>query len=143
MRNDPYRNFRYRLEIEGVQMAAFSEAVIPNSSVEVISYRPGNDPTRERKLSGLTKNENFTLKHGITDSMELYTWYKQVTETGAQDKRKNVSVILIDEAGEDKSRWDIVEAWPCKYSTSDLDAKGNQVLIESFEFAHEGVTRVQ
>ena len=141
-RIDPYRNYRFRVEIDGIQTAAFSEATIPDSSTDPVEYREGTDPTTQRKLSGLTKYGNITLKKGLTDSMELYEWRKKVEQTGAAGARKNIYLILIDEAGDDKARWDIVEAWPTKYDPSDFSAKGNEVVIETIEIVHEGVTRV-
>ena len=47
--------------------------------------------------------------------MDLYNWRKQVIDTGAEGARKNMAIILIDEAGKDKARWNIVQAWPIKY----------------------------
>lgn len=141
-RTDPYRNFRFRVEIDDIQTAAFSEATIPDSTTDPVDYREGTDPTSQRKLSGLTKYGNVTLKKGITDSMNLYDWRKSVEETGATKARKNISLILIDEEGSDKARWDIVSAWPTKYDSSDFSAKGNEVLIETLEIVHEGVKRV-
>jgi phage tail-like protein len=141
-RIDPYRNFRFRVEIDGIQTAAFSEATIPDSTTDSVDYREGTDAPVQRKLSGLTKYGNITLKKGLTDSMELYEWRKQVEQSGAAKARKNMSLILIDEEGNDKARWDIVEAWPTKYDPSDFSAKGNEVVIETFEVVHEGITRV-
>ncbi len=141
-RIDPYRNFRFRVEIDGIQTAAFSEATIPDSTTDSVDYREGTDVPVQRKLSGLTKYGNITLKKGLTDSMELYEWRKQVEQSGAAKARKNMSLILIDEEGNDKARWDIVEAWPTKYDPSDFSAKGNEVVIETFEVVHEGITRV-
>lgn len=141
-RNDPYRNFRFRVELDGIETAAFSEATVPDSSTDAVDYREGTDPTHQRKLSGLTKFGNVTLKKGITDNMDLYDWRKSVEQSGAKGARKNMSLILIDEEGNDKSRWNIVEAWPTKYDPSDFSAKGNEVLIETLEIVHEGITRV-
>ncbi len=141
-RTDPFRNFRFRVEIDGIQTAAFSEATIPDSTTDSIEYREGTDPTTQRKLSGLTKYGNVTLKKGLTDSLELHDWRKQVEQKGAAGARKNISLILIDEEGNDKARWDIGEAWPTKYDPSDFSAKGNEVIIETLEIVHEGVTRV-
>ncbi len=141
-RIDPYRNFRFRVEIDGIQTAAFSEATIPDSTTDSVDYREGTDVPVQRKLSGLTKYGNITLKKGLTDSRELYEWRKQVEQSGAAKARKNMSLILIDEEGNDKARWDIVEAWPTKYDPSDFSAKGNEVVIETFEVVHEGITRV-
>lgn len=141
-RVDPYRNFRFRVEVDGLQTAAFSEATIPDSSTDAVDYREGTDPTSQRKLSGLTKYGNITLKKGLTDDMNIYKWRKSVESSGATKARKNVSLILIDEEGKDKARWNIVDAWPTKYDPSDFSAKGNEVLIETLELVHEGVTRV-
>ena len=141
-RLDPFRNFRFRVEIDGITTAAFSEATVPDITVDPVEYREGTDATHQRKLSGLTKYGNITLKKGVTDSLELYSWHKSVVDTGALGARKNVSLILVDEEGNDKARWDIVEAWPTKYDSSDYSAKGNEVVIETLELVNEGVSRV-
>lgn len=141
-RTDPYRNFKFRVEIDGITTAAFSEATIPDTTTDSVDYREGTDATHQRKLSGLNKYGNITLKKGLTDSMELYEWKKQVEQTGATGARKNLSLILIDEEGNDKARWNVAEAWPTKYDSSDFSAKGNEVVIESLEIVHEGVERV-
>lgn len=141
-RIDPYRNFRFRVELGDIQIAAFSEATVPDSTTDPVDYREGTDPTHQRKLSGLTKFGNVTLKKGLTDSLDIYKWRKQVEDTGAKGARKDISLILIDEEGNDKARWDIVQAWPTKYDPSDFSAKGNEVLIETLELVHEGITRV-
>src|SRR5689334_15811236 len=106
-RNDPYRNFRFRVVIDGIQTAAFAEATIPDTSTEAVDYREGTDTPHARKLSGLTKFGNITLKRGLTDSMELYNWRKAVEDKGALKNRKSLSLILVDEEGKDKAQWDI------------------------------------
>lgn len=141
-RQDPYRQFRFRVEIDGIVQAGFSECTFSDTTTDVIEYREGDEPPILRKLSGLTKYGNITLKWGLTDSMELYQWRQQVIETGAEGARKNMSIILIDEAGNEKARWDIFRAWPVKYDPPDFNAKGNEIAIETLEIAHEGFKRV-
>lgn len=75
--------------------------------------------------------------------MDLYNWRKTVEDSGAIKARKSVSVILVDEEGNAKSRWDILEAWPSKYSSSGFDAKANTVMIETFELTLEKITRTK
>ncbi len=142
-RNDPYRNFRFRVVIDGIQIAAFSDATIPDISTEAVEYREGTDAPHSRKLSGLTKFGNVTLKRGLTDTLDLYNWRKAVVQKGALNNRRSLSIILVDEEGNDKAQWDIIEAWPIKYDVSALSAKGNEVSIENIELAHEGVSRVK
>jgi len=140
-RNDPYRNFRFKVQIEGIQVAAFAEATIPDTTTDPVDYREGTDPVFQRKLSGLTKYGNITLKKGLTDSMDLYNWRKQVEDTGAIKARKTIGLILIDEEGNEKAQWDVQAAWPTKYSSSGFSAKANEVVIETLEIVHEGVKR--
>jgi len=142
-RKDPLRNFRYRLEIDGLQQAAFSEVAIGDTSTEAVDYREGTDPSHVRKLSGLNKYGNITLKNGVTDSLELYKWHKAIVDGQLQTNRKKVAIVVLDEAGSDKARFVISEAWPMKYDPSDLSGKGNEVFIEMLELVNEGIERVQ
>ncbi|MCP4367934.1 MAG: phage tail protein [Deltaproteobacteria bacterium] len=142
MPQDPYRQFRFRVEIDGITQAGFNECSFADTTTDPVEYREGDEPPRFRKLSALTKYGNITLKWGITDSMDIYDWRQQVIDVGAEGNRKNMSIILIDEAGDDKTRWDIERAWPTKYDPPDFSAKGNEVAIESLEIVHEGFKRV-
>ena len=142
-KQDPYRQFRFRVEIDGITQAGFSDCTFADTTTDPVEYREGDEPPVFRKLSGLTKYGNITLKGGSTDSMELYNWRQQIIDTGAEGARKNVSIILVDEAGADKARWDIVRAWPSKYDPPDFSAKGNEVAIESLDIVHEGFKRVK
>ena len=142
-RNDPYRSFRYRVEINGITHGQFSEVAFADTSTEPVEYREGTDPTHPRKLSGQTKYGNVTLKWGITDDTNLWTWYNTIVEKGALGNRKNISITLIDEQGNDKSRWELSEAWPIKYDPTDFNAKNNDVAIESLEIVTESYKRVK
>ncbi len=141
-RKDPYRQFRFRVEIDGITQAGFSECSFADTTTDPVEYREGDELPTARKLSGLTKYGNITLKWGITDTMEIYSWRQQIIDTGAEGARKNMSIILVDEAGSDKARWDITRAWPTKYDPPDFSAKGNEVAIETLEIVHEGFKRV-
>ena len=142
MRNDPYRSFRFRVEIDGITQGNFNECTFGETSTEVVEYREGTDPVHSRKLSGQNKYGNITLKWGITDSKELFDWYKTIQDRGAVDNRKNIAIILVDEAGGDKVRWELQEAWPMKYKPTDFNAKNNDVAIETLEIVAESYARV-
>src|SRR5689334_22575673 len=138
-RKDPIRNFRFRLEIDGITQAGFSEVTGFDVTVDPIDYREGTDPTHVRKLTGLTKFGNVTMKWGVTTSMELYNWHRQIVD--GDIVRKNITIVSVNERGDDVNRWEIVEAWPTKYDPMDFNAKGNDVGLETMEFANEGVQR--
>ena len=141
-RVDPYRNFRFLVEIDGITQAGFSEATIPDSTQDPIEYREGNETPTVRKVPGLIKYGNVTLKWGITDSLDLYNWRKLVEDGKMKDARKNMAIILMDEEGSPKSRWEFNEAWPSKYDAPDLNSKGTDIAIETLEIVHEGMKRV-
>jgi phage tail-like protein len=142
---DPLRNFRYRLEIDGIVQAGFSEVAIGDASNDPIEYREGNEITTVRKLKGLNKYGNITLKWGLTDSMELSNWHRMIVDdaTLLAAARKTVVIRIQDDSGADKAAYEITRAWPTKYNPTDLNGKGNEVAIESLELANEGIRRIQ
>ena len=144
-RQDPLRNFRYRLEIDGLQHAGFAEVVIGDLSTDIIEYREGDESTTVRKLKGLNKYGNIILKWGITDSKELADWYQLVVDnsTPLDDARRNIAIRVQNEAGEEKAVFEVTKAWPCRYKPSDLNAKGNDVAIEELELCSEGIKRIE
>lgn len=138
-RTDPYRNFRYRVEVEGLEQAGFNEVTGFDASLDVIEYREGNELTTPRKLPGLTKYGNITLKWGTTDSMELYEWIQECMEGTIE--RKTITIIALDEEGNDVATWQVIEAWPMRYTAPSFNGLGAEVAIEALEFAHEGLLR--
>lgn len=136
-RTDPLRNMRFLLEVNNVTQAGFSEVAIAESTTEAIEYRNGNEPTYVRKLSGLTKYGNVTLKRGVTASTELYDWFNKIATGQLQDNRRTVAVVVQDEKGDARARIVLYDAWPTKLDFSDLNGKGNETFIESLEIVVE------
>ncbi|MCE7936999.1 phage tail protein [bacterium] len=136
---DPYRNFNFLVEIDGIQQAGFTECTGFGADNAPIEYREGGDNLTVRKLPGLTKYPNIVLKWGITDSQDLYNWFRDITR--GKVERKNVSIVLRDIDGSEKIRWNAVLCWPTKWDGPDFNAKGTDVAIETLELAHEGVER--
>ncbi len=143
-RIDPYRNYRYRLEIDSIQIAGFSQVTIADASNNPIEYREGTDPTTVRKLSGLNQYGAITLVRGLTANLELYNWFTTIAQLGtdAPNARRNLSIILMGDDGNDTARWNVIYAWPSKYQPGQLDGKGSEVLLETLEITNEGITRV-
>jgi phage tail-like protein len=142
---NPYRGFRFRVEISGIQVASFSEATVPESSIETVDYREGTDPVYKRALSGLSTYGRLTLKKGLTDAMDLYEWHQLVAQKGstAVGARRNISLVLMDTEGNDQVRWNIINAWPTKYDSTGLNAASTEVMIETFEIALDYMNRVK
>ena len=137
-RNDPYKAFNFLVEIDGIAHAVFSEVTGLESETAVIEYRAGGENV-VRKLPGLTKFGNITLKRGITQDAELWNWRKSIVE--GEIDRRNGSIILLDDQRTEVVRWHFREGWICKWEGPTLNAKANEVAIETIEIAHEGLER--
>jgi phage tail-like protein len=136
-RQDPFLNFNFRVEIDGIQVAAFHECSGLDSSIDVIEHREGGGPIR--KLPGNTKFSNIVLKRGVTDNHDLYDLHQAAID--GTINRKNGSIILLDRAEQEVARWNFEQAWPAKWVGPSLTAEGNDVAIETLELAHEGIRR--
>jgi phage tail-like protein len=138
-RVDPYRGFNFLVEIDGIAQAGFQEVSGLDSSTPAVDYREGTDPPFQRKLPGMTAVTPITLKSGITDSRELWEWRRTVIDGKTQ--RKNGSIVLRDETGAEKIRWNFTEAWPSKWTGPSLSAGTAAVAVETLEITHEELTR--
>ena len=141
-RHDPLCGLRFRVEIDGIASAAFSAVEIGETVTDVIDYREGNEPAHARKLPGLTKFGVVVLRRGVTTSLDLVQWHGQVVAGQIAAARRNVVVVVEDDAGADRARFVVTEAWPAKIGPTRLDASCAEIVIESLTLANEGVERV-
>ncbi|MBW4643017.1 MAG: phage tail protein [Goleter apudmare HA4340-LM2] len=142
-RVDPYKNYRFKVEIQGIIEAGFAECSGFGSEVQVVEYREGGDVTTARKLPGMAKFPDITLKWGVTDSLKLYNWHLDAVNGNVQ--RQNGSIVILDEAdpSQEKARWNFINAWASKYVGPSFNAKGNDVAIDTFTIVCERLERVK
>jgi phage tail-like protein len=138
-RNDPFRAFNFSIEIDGVARGAFSEASGLTAEGDPVDYREGTDLQQNvRKLVGLRKYTNLTLKRGYTQDNSLWQWYGNIMN--GQPDRRNVTIVLMNEARAPVLRWHAENAWINKIEGPSFKANGNEVAMESIELVHEGLT---
>lgn len=118
----------------------FSEVSGLTIESEPIEYRAGRDPLTPRKIPGLMKYSNVTLKRGIIQAENgFFEWVKTVQNGELQ--RRDVTISLLNELQDTAvMTWKMTNAWPVKVEGPSLNAKGNEIAIETLEFAHEGLT---
>jgi phage tail-like protein len=137
-RSDPFKDYSFLVEIDGIPSAAFSEVSGLSAEAEVIEYREGSDKTTSsRKLPGRVRYGDVTLARGLTTSRDLFDWWTSVATGNVQ--RRNVAIILLDDARNPVLRWLLREAWVAKIEVGSMQAAGNDVLIESVVLTHEGL----
>jgi phage tail-like protein len=141
--DDPLRGFRFRVQIDGITKAGFREVSGLDASNDAVDYRDGDDPTHLRKLAGLQKFSNVTLKRGITTDQDLWKWRKMVMDGKIKEARKHGQIIVLDDEGKETAEWRFTEAWPTKLTGPTLNATANEVVIDAMELVIEELARAK
>ncbi|HXU46206.1 MAG TPA: phage tail protein [Thermoanaerobaculia bacterium] len=146
-RNNPYTAFNFLVALGGDQgdgsagtiIGGFSDASGLGIDVTYAEYRNGNERFNTvRKVPGIHKNDDVTLKRGLVGSDDLFKWLKTVRD-GTADPRQ-VTITLLDEAREPVATWVLRQAQPKKWSGPTLAAKGGgDVAMEELHLVHEGI----
>lgn len=141
-RTDPYLTFRFLIEIEGLVLGGFTEVSGLQIEVETEDYREGGLNEYIHKLAGPTRYpSNLVLKRGLTDIETLWGWHQEVTRGFI--RRKNGSIVLRDVVGEERWRWNFVQAYPVRWVGPELRAGTAEVAVETLELVHRGLTRAR
>ena len=142
-RDDPYLAMNFLISIPGVSddarspRGSFSEVTGLGVELTPIEYRTGSEDITVRKLPGMRKFTNIILKRGVIGDTALWDWLRAAMQ--GQVQRVNLSIVLLNESREEVLRWNVRRAWPCKWSGPNLNAKNNEVAIETLEICHEGI----
>jgi phage tail-like protein len=139
---DPLRGFKFKVQIEGIARAGFREVSGLDAGTDAVDYREG-DEVVIRKLAGLQKYSNITLKRGITDDQDIWKWRTMVIDGKIKEARKNGQIIAFDDEGKEAAEWTFTNGWPTKWTGPTFNATANEVAIDTLEIAHEGLKRVK
>jgi phage tail-like protein len=131
-RLDPYKNFSFVVEVEGREVAGISRVTGLKGSTEVLEYREGGDRKSATKLPGRETFDVVTLERGLTRDDFFVKWRKAVKD-GDPDYKKDMVIYLKNRAGDKVKQWNLYGCWPSSLATGDLEALGNDVLIETAE----------
>lgn len=142
-REDPYGGYNFEIVINGISddgtavKGSFSEASGLEVDIQPIEYRNGAEDITVRKIPGLKKFPNIVLKRGILGDVALWNWIQQAMD--GKVVRTEGSVVLLDENKQEVMRWNFKRGWPCKWTGPGLNAKNNEIGMESLEICHEGL----
>ena len=136
-RKDPYRGFNFRVEINNITVGAFSDVSGLSSDGDIVEFCDATRQLRIRKLTGLRKFSNLTLKRGYTDNDELWNWRNNIVNS-IPDHR-NGAIVLMDEERNEVLRWEFEGGWIQKIDGPTFNTKGNDVAIESVELVVESL----
>ncbi len=140
---DPFINYRYRVELEGMEMMGFSKVSELANETDIFTYKEGGLNNREHKLPNATSYSNIVLEHGLSLDNTLYEWREQVINGNMEEALKNGSIKVYSQNNL-TSIWYFYGAWPSKLNISGLDASAGgsgEVLLESIELVVERFER--
>lgn len=133
-------NSRYYVQIDHVTKAVFSEVSGLQMETELFPYTEGGNNEYIHLLPGVSKVGNVTLKRGISVDNELFKWYLRIAQ-GIMDLR-TVTITVYATDGKQVVRWELLRAFPCKWTGPQLAASNESMALETIELAHMGVLAV-
>lgn len=142
-REDPYGSYNFIVNVNGISddgsaaRGLFTEVSGLESEVPPIEYRGGGEAITNRKIPGLVKYTNLTLKRGVTADLAFWNWILE--GMNGVVNRTDCSVVMQDENRVEVLRWNIKRAWPCKWTGPGLNAANNEIAMETVEICHEGL----
>jgi phage tail-like protein len=146
LRDDPYGAFNFLVSIGGQQgdggpgsiVGGFAEVSGLGMSVEYAEYRNGNERvSTPRKIPGLTKVNDVTLKRGIIGSPDLFEWLRSVAQ-GTPDPR-TVTITLLDGDRQPVVVWRLRDAQPAAWLGPSLRARDGALAFEEIRLVCEGL----
>jgi phage tail-like protein len=140
-RDDPYPAYNFQVIITGVSndgkavSGSFSEVTGLEVSLDPILYRNGSEDITQRKIPGLKKFTDITLKRGVTGDVDFWNWI--VKGLNGQVQRVSGAILLLDENRQEVMRWKFDRAWPSKFTGPALHAGNNEIAIDTLVIVTE------
>ena len=147
-RFDPYRNFKFKVKIDGQYVAGLNKCSALRKTTEMTEWREAGDPSHSRKLPGKTSHEAITLEQGITHDDLFEKWanlvnnFKGDAEMSLKGFRKNITIEVHNLQGKPVMAYNAFQCWVSDYQAlPELDAAGNAVMIRTIKLENEGWER--
>ena len=139
---DPIVGFNFGLELSGVVQGYFTEVSGLGSENEVIEHKITKEGKEiVRKIPGRLKWGDITLKRGVTSTMDMWEWRKQVEDGNVDKARKSGTITMYDQEGKAVAKWEFERAWPSKLTGPSLKSDDNAVAVEEMTIVHEYIQR--
>lgn len=142
-REDPLIGFHWAIDLGGVVKGYFTECAGLGSENEIVEHKVTVDGKEVvMKIPGRLKWQDITLKRGITSSMDIWNWRKQVEDGQVDKARRDGSIIMYDQSLKEVARWNFERAWPVKVTGPTPKSDSNEIGIEELTVTHEYIARV-
>ena len=129
---------RFYVEMDSELKASFTECSGLDVQIDKEVFSEGGVNEQQRILLKQVKFGDITLKRGMTDDLLFWQWINKVLEDGRAERR-NMSILVFNQAGETMQSWTLYGAVPVAWKTPNLQADGSAVAIEELTLAYEGL----
>jgi phage tail-like protein len=129
---------RFYVEMESQIKASFSECSGFGVNIKKESYLEGGVNNQQRIFLGHAEFDDITLKRGMSDDSTFWDWVLK-TLTNPVANRRNVNILMFNQAGETMQAWTLIGAIPISWKAPSFQAEGKSVAIEELTLAYEGV----
>jgi len=130
--------------------AGFSEVSGLNSEIDMEDYREGGRNIGPRRFPRWGRYPNLVLRRGVTSDAALWKWWADVITRSYTRQfpgnrplpRRNGLILLEGFDHKAVAAWFFANALPERLSGPGLNARSNEIAIETLELSHEGLLRL-
>lgn len=130
---------RFYIEMESTIKASFSECSSIGINIEPVFHREGGVNDQVRLMLGEQTFEKITLKRGITNDLTFWQWLKDILNPTKKIERRNINIVVFNQAGETMQCWTLIGAVPLGWKTPALQASQNEIAVEELSLGYEGL----
>ena len=138
--------FHFRVDIDGLTTGdkdvSFQEVSGLNATVGEYTYNEGGENRFVHRLPDRITYDKLVLKRGMLVGSALIGWFRDAVEAFRFDP-KDIVVTLLNENHEPLEAWNFVKAYPVKWSISDFNAQGNEIVVETIELVYQYFIRME
>lgn len=137
---DPYRNYNFKLEIQGIVEGHFTECSGLSVKVHTVRYREAGVAQSVRVLPGAVEYADVALRYGLTRSRDLWDWLMRTVS--GQIERRNLSICVLEPDGVTEAlRWNLINAFPSQWYGATFDGLGREAAIEQLTLSFDKLER--
>jgi phage tail-like protein len=125
---------KFNVEIDGVTVGGVNRVDGLEHEHEVVEYQDGDDMTTHFR-PGRQKPGRVTIERDWSSTKEFFNWRQTVIN--GKVERKSVSVIFMNDAGEESMRVNLFDCYATKWKGPSLNSKSSGHAAETIEIMFE------
>jgi phage tail-like protein len=142
---DALAAYHFSIEVDGITLAQYQEVSGITSEMDVLELKENTKDGKYilHKLPGNRKPPTITLKRAKNSSMDIWNWHKKIYQGDVVAARKHGSIVVYDYNNKEVSRYNFMNAWPSKVTTSALKSGATEIVTEEVTLVCEELERVK